>query len=298
MANRQPGRLAATEVVAAAVSNATTLALLANPASDGGSWAMTAMTLGLAAGSAAALVLGAVGLYRLLSGPAAGRDERGTRWVGPVSTAALLVSVIAAAGLGQASALVAGLAALGAVTYAGVARFLPAVGVVSLGLLAGASMLVADPRMGPVWPVMLTMTHVMACASARVSSRQRRPAWTGRDTLLAVAGWCFWSLVWLSVSTWRAGAAGPSPTGLWLAVGAAIAFAAAAVVTRGGVMRSAWAVRAMHVYNAAWLIGSGEVGWASLPVALGLIAWTADRWIGLTGPPTPKTLLQDVRKTS
>ncbi|MEM6757474.1 MAG: hypothetical protein AAF586_09925 [Planctomycetota bacterium] len=297
MADAHNNALRAPEVVAAAVSNAATLALLTRPAAGAG-WTATLCTLLLSAASAATLVVAAVGLYRLLSGGGASRRSARARWIGLASTAGLLVSVIAAAGIGQASALVAGLAAMGAVSYAAFARFLPAVGVVSLGLLAGASMLVADPRLGPVWPVMLTMTHVMACAAARVSSRHRRPGWRGRDTLLAVAGWCFWSLVWLGVSPWRAGGAEPASTGLWLAVGVAVAFATAALIGRGAPMRSAWALRVMHAYNAAWLLGLGDIAWALLPIALGTAAWAAGRHFTPPSSPSQRLFLRGVRNES
>jgi len=286
MQPHRPTSLRLFEVIGVAVSNVLTLALLTLANRPGPTpLAELLRVLGCSTVSSAALVVGAVGLYRLLGRNLPRQQPRAARRVALLSTVALLASVIAAAGIGQASALVAGLAALGVVSYAAFARFLPAVGVVSLGLIAGAAMLVASPRQGPVWPVMLTMTHVMGAAAMRLYLRHRRPAWTGRDTLAAVAGWSFWAMVWLGVSQWRGGVATASTLGLALALAVAVALVLAAVVGRAAIFRSPWAARAMHAYNIAWLLGSPTPLWAALPLALALVSPLLDRW--LTRPATP-----------
>ncbi|MEO0587892.1 MAG: hypothetical protein AAF078_09650 [Planctomycetota bacterium] len=179
-------------------------------------------------------------------------------------------------GVGEASAWVAALAALGGVFYAGFARFVPAIGVISLGLVVGASMAVPAPTQVPVWPVLLAMTHVIACAAGRAALRPR-PRWSAAHTVATLAGWCFWSLVWLGVAPWRGDVAQTPAVSVAIAAAIAAIFVLGVLASHARWVRGIAPVVALHGYATAWLVGAGHPEWAALPAALAALAWAAGR---------------------
>jgi 4-hydroxybenzoate polyprenyltransferase len=107
----------------------------------------------------------------------------------------MLVGLAAAVPLGKMSMVMALLVAAGMLFYNLTGRFVPAVGIVSLGLITAASMLLPNPRPVLVWPIVLAMTHVMAAASLRHYLAGKRPRLSAIDGWGLCIGWAFWTLL-------------------------------------------------------------------------------------------------------
>ncbi|MBB6430652.1 hypothetical protein [Algisphaera agarilytica] len=112
-----------------------------------------------------------------------------------VAIGALLVAVFSAGALGQTSFRLAVLLGAGVLFYNFAGRFVPAVGIVTIGLLHGLMMAVPNPETGFAWPVWLTLSHVMACGLVRHHLENKRPRLKPRDIWAVLLGWGFWSLM-------------------------------------------------------------------------------------------------------
>lgn len=238
----------------------------------------------------------AIGLYSFATALNDTLDMRRDRGLNParplpsgrmsVEAAAMLVAftvllaVLGSVVLGLAAVLM-GLLTSGAVLfYNAIARFVPSVGLVSIGLIYGAHMMTPNPFLVFVWPVLLVMAHALLLAAATHALSRKRPVLTGRMLAFAGAGWVFWSGVLLYVGLVRAGGlwpefvrpyAGVPP--LLLALGF-IVFAwnkarrtkdplhAAEKLRRYG---SLWAT----LYGVAWMLGQGYLSEALI---LGVLA--------------------------
>jgi len=193
---------------------------------------------------------------------------------------ALLVAITASIPLGVISvALALGCAGL-ILFYNVLGKHLGGVGVVALGVIRATHMFIANPGMSMVWPIWLTMTHVIGISAACHRLENKRPRMDGLHVWIVTGGWAFFSvamIVWMGQHDAMALA-----THRWLWVGpvaAALVFAAAATKTgeRAGSPRNAgraimrlgltWLI----VYDIVWLI-SGGLYTSALLVALLLAA--------------------------
>jgi UbiA prenyltransferase family protein len=112
-----------------------------------------------------------------------------------VAMAGLLAALGAAVAFGPVSIVLA-LVAAGAIVFYNVAgRFVPAVGVVTLGLVIGVTVVIPNPRLAFAWPILLTMTHVIAAATLRYFLAGKRPRLTPINGWGICVGWAFWILV-------------------------------------------------------------------------------------------------------
>ncbi|QQE10837.1 hypothetical protein JD969_15205 [Planctomycetota bacterium] len=111
----------------------------------------------------------------------------------------MIDAVAATIWLGKLQTVVTLLAVGGILFYNLTGRFMPAVGVVSLGLITGLVMLIPEPRPEYAWPIVLAMTHVMFCSTARHWLGGKRPRITPKDGFGICAGWLFWSMVVVGV---------------------------------------------------------------------------------------------------
>jgi 4-hydroxybenzoate polyprenyltransferase len=132
---------------------------------------------------------------------------------------ALLLAVAAAAWLGTTNTLFAiGCAGL-IVLYNGGLKYLPGVGLLLLGLIRAANMLIADPGMAYLWPVWLTMSHVIGVSGLAYVLERKRPYMNGGQALALIVGYAFWSLAMIGWMVQRAEAV---PVGYaWLGPAAA-----------------------------------------------------------------------------
>ncbi|MEM1447230.1 MAG: hypothetical protein AAGF84_14315, partial [Planctomycetota bacterium] len=152
-----------------------------------------------------------------------------------VAVGALLVAVLSAGLLGVTSLRLAVLLAAGVLFYNFAGRFVPAVGIVTLGLLHGLALALPNPDAGFAWPVLLTMTHVMGCGLVRHHLENKRPRLRPRDVWGVLLGWGFWSLTVVLLINTRREAGEPMVGGeIWIGP---------AVAVVGFLLSAAWALR-------------------------------------------------------
>ena len=282
-------------MVAAAVSGVWTMTFLAFAVEPAESRAAGLDVLGrglsllAATGAAGGLAVGAVVLNDLIDRrrdralhrepletsppappPPAGRTVLGGRSAGVLAVALLGTGVGCAAVIGIGSAAVAALLAGIIVFYNLLGRFLPAVGIVTLGLLHGLGMGLPNPAAAFAWPVLLALTHVMLTGVVRHRLEDRRPRLRGIDLAGVSMGWGFWSLGVLTLIRHRGGwGLDPGLHGVWIGPTAAVVLfvglawwltqhrgegpARRRAASRFRRLSVLWLV----VYDAAWLVSAG-----------------------------------------
>ncbi len=228
----------------------------------------------------------------------AGRIRPGQAVV--VAVTALMISVVAAAVLGPWSVWLTLFAASLVLFYNAAARFVPAVGIVTLGIIHAVHMLIPYPEMPIVLPVWWSMSHAMMLAIGVHMLESKRPRLTRRAVLGIVVGWMFWSVMLLLLAMDRGIGVWPDSVplhGLLYPAGAMIIFmvfarwkistapdwpAAAEKLKRYGAMWHA-------VYAASWLLALG-LPWPAacfgVLAVTGLVVMTVWReLLGLSGRP-------------
>lgn len=213
----------------------------------------------------------------------------------------LIVAIGAAVFLGRESMLLCLAAALMTLSYNTMAKYVPAAGLLLLGLVRAANMFVPEPRAAFLWPIWLTMTHVVVCASVLYVVEGRRPRLRGADWIGLVAGWTFWTFALVGWIRWVERGVGPPMYVMghrWLWVWPLVAVAAFVFVgsrmldterpreRREAAERFARAAALwLIVYDAAWLAGAWLfwqsallVGLLALVVLLNWLAGALTRW--------------------
>jgi hypothetical protein len=76
-------------------------------------------------------------------------------------------------------------------------KFVPAFGLVIIGLIYAGHMLIPNVRLRFIWPVWLVMTHALVISAVAHQLSRKVPPISRRAALAAVAGWAFWSAVLL-----------------------------------------------------------------------------------------------------
>lgn len=98
-------------------------------------------------------------------------------------------------------------------------KFVPAIGLVLLGLIYAGQMVVPNLNLKFVLPVWLVMTHALLVAAGVHVLGRKSPGISVRATLLAIAGWAFWSLVMFGFGWYRNRPSSPLPSGQAVASG-------------------------------------------------------------------------------
>ena len=194
----------------------------------------------------------------------------------------LLGAVLGASLLGQPAVFMCLLTAFAILFYHAVGKFIPSVGLVSLGLIYGAHMMIANPQLIFVWPVLLMMAHALLLGAITHRLGQKRPILTWPVLITAGAGWAFWTGVLLYVGKSRAGAWWPD----WVAPQVAIvpAMLAATFVLfawnksrmtkdprRGAEKLRRYGALWVTLYATGWLIGQGYLTEALYLGALSIV---------------------------
>ena len=199
-----------------------------------------------------------------------------------IAIGALLVAVAGSVPLGAISTMLCLLSAALILFYDTVGKNLAGTGVVTLGLIRAMNMLNAAPSLGYVWPIWLTMSHVIGLSAAGYRLEGKRPLLEGRSVWVVVGGWALGTvglLVWMD----HRGVAGPDG-GAWLWVGplvAAVLFIIIAMRTvrgapsrrTGGGLLMKRGLLWLIVYDAAWLLGGGLWWQGALVGSLLPLAW-------------------------
>ena len=215
-----------------------------------------------------------------------------------ITVGALLVGVLGSVPLGAASVVIALATAALILFYNALGKYLPGVGVLSLGLIRAMHMFIAAPALGYCWPVWLALTHVIGISAAAHRLEGKRPELRGAQVWIVVGAWIFLTLALIGWMSHRDALLSPAQP--WLPVGptiAALVFVAVAIVTgrrrpqplAGGLLIKRgllWLI----VYDAAWL-ASAELWWQAVLVGILLPAAFTSMWLirrikDLTEPPT------------
>ncbi len=161
-------------------------------------------------------------------------------------------------------------------------KFFPAVGILMLGLIRAAHMVLPNPPMSFLYPVWLTMTHVVFTWAVAHQVEGKRPRLGQVGWAVLLGGWAFWTLVMARWAGWRAI---PLTLPVWtwllpiLAAGVFVLLALRILIPAWGearAMRDAGgrfmrlALLWLIVYDACWLLGGGWL-WQGA-VHLGLLA--------------------------
>ncbi len=201
-----------------------------------------------------------------------------------LAMAGLLAALGAAVALGSLSIIMALVAAAGIAFYNLAGRFVPSVGIITLGLVVGIAALIPNPRMVFAWPILLMMTHTITAATVRHWLAGKRPAMSPLDGWGIAVGWVFWSLVVLMLIRVRGEGIKHEGVGLiWL--GPAVAAVIFTLLTwlilgpstlaprarRGTATRfTRLAMVWLIVFNASWLFSAG-LWWQGLLVSALLV---------------------------
>lgn len=200
----------------------------------------------------------------------------------------LLMAILSAMPLGSASVVICLAVAALSLLFNLMGKFLPAVGVVSLGLIQAGVMFIANPQLSYAWPIWLAMTHVIWSVALMYETRGKRPKLRAGSWWSICGGWVFWSLL---LVTWMRSRGEPMPTPDWVWLPPTLAAVAFALVSwamwrnlkpQAGRYRSrtaqrfgslAWAWLAL--YHAGWLMLTSAWPWA---VVMGLAFALSAAW--------------------
>ncbi|MEM1166322.1 MAG: hypothetical protein AAGI30_08535 [Planctomycetota bacterium] len=195
---------------------------------------------------------------------------------------ALLVAVLGSAALGVPAVIMCLGTAVAVMLYNAALRFLPAVGLVMLGLIYGAHMMAANVHLAFIWPVWLSMTHALFAGAVTHRLRGARPALNGGTLAAAVLAYAVWSAVLIFVGWRRMGGPWPewelSPLAAILPSILAVGFIVLAwrKSRTAGTSRAAadkvqrYAALWLALYAAGWMLGAGHRGEALLLGGLAL----------------------------
>jgi 4-hydroxybenzoate polyprenyltransferase len=131
----------------------------------------------------------------------AGRIRAGQAVV--ITIGALLLAIAAAIPFGTGGLVLAVLAATAALFYNAAGKHLPAIGVITAGLVHVAHMLVPNHEMAFMLPVWLIFTHVLVTSVIGYQLEGKRPQLTGLGFAGILIGWGFWSIVILGIAARR-----------------------------------------------------------------------------------------------
>ena len=192
----------------------------------------------------------------------AGRIRMGQAIV--VTVSALLVAMLGGIALGKESAGVTLLTATAILFYNAAGKYVPAVGVVVVGLIHAAHMLIPNPQLEFTLPAVLVMTHAMVIAALVHELEQKRPRLRWRAIAAIALGWACWSSLLLWAGARNGGRIWLAEAG-WIEafypIAAVLGFAAVAWWKGTGVHGAAAAEKLKRygamwqaLYGAAWLM--------------------------------------------
>lgn len=195
-----------------------------------------------------------------------------------LTVSTILLAMLGALMLGTEPAMLAIVTAAAILLFNASAKFLPSVGLVLLGLIYAAHMLIANPQMLFLWPVWLAMTHTLAVGAFTHHLAGRRPTLNRQTLVLAVLGWLFWSMVLAGLSIYRNGSLWPDfvPGSAAIApallAGLYLLFAFSKMRSTRSASKAADKVQRygalwLPMYAAAWCFGAGLL-WPGVALAL------------------------------
>jgi hypothetical protein len=184
-----------------------------------------------------------------------------------VTVGALIVAVLAGNAMGMWALWITLVTAAGILFYNATGRFIPPVGVVTIGLIHAAHMLIPNHQIQITLPVWLVMTHTMVIAVAVHRLEDKRPRLNRQAYLGIIFGWLTWSVLLLGAGFLQSGTIWPSERSgldlLYPAMAVALFLAVARWKTSGVGPRAAaeklkrYGAMWESLYGAAWLLALG-----------------------------------------
>ncbi len=123
----------------------------------------------------------------------AGRIRRGQAVI--VAVAALMTAILSAELFGTISLWITLFAAAAVLFYNAAGKYIPSVGIITIGLVHAANMFIPNHELAFTIPVWLIMTHVVVIAVLVHTLEDKRPRLNRRAVTAILAGWVFWSLL-------------------------------------------------------------------------------------------------------
>jgi len=148
-----------------------------------------------------------------------------------VTIGSLLVAMLGGVMLGLAAVGMTLLTAAGVLFYNATGKYIPAIGLTTVGLVHAAHMLIPNVNLQFTLPVWLVMTHAMVIAALVHHLEEKRPRLRRRAIIASVVGWLVWSFVLLGTPMFRGEGLWPNDAnmlGLICPIGAVICFVAVA----------------------------------------------------------------------
>lgn len=198
-----------------------------------------------------------------------------------IAVGALLVAIAASIPLGAMSTMLCLITAGLILFYNAFGKHLGGIGIVTLGLVRSVNMLIANPSLGYMWPVWLTMTHVVGLSAAAHRLEGKRPRLHGAQIWITAIGWAFVTVV-MMLWMHRHNTSPPDRPWMWAGPVAAMAvFTIIGIITQrkapsepaAGALLIKRGLLWLIIYDAAWLASDG-LWWqmgaviALLPAAL------------------------------
>lgn len=192
-------------------------------------------------------------------------------WAVVLVVATFMIAVVGASLMGMEAVLLTVLVAAAILFFNAAAKYIPAVGLVLLGLIYAGHMVVPNLYLVFVWPIWLVMSHSLAAGWLAHVIGRKVPRLSQRAVLFAFAGWGFWSFVML-ISGWYRGRGTGGLWPEWVNPSAAIGPLALAALfalvvwrkvkhagrgARSGEKISRYGSLWLSLYACAWLIGQG-----------------------------------------
>lgn len=218
-----------------------------------------------------------------------------------VTVGALLAALLAALAFGDGGLLLAALAAAGILFFNAVGKHIPAVGLITIGLIHAATMAVPDIRIAFTLPIWLVVTHAVAVATGVYILEGKRPTLSRRSMVAVAVGYLFWSTIILGTGIARSGLddlwpRGAAIAGLFWPLLAVASFVVVARRKAEGVSPRVAAEKLRRygamwhcLYGAAWLLAMNlheQATWMGLLALVGFAGMTVIKEVnGLTGRP-------------
>lgn len=227
----------------------------------------------------------------------AGRIKAGQAVV--VAFGALIVAVLGGAWMGTGAVCLTLLAASGLLFYNATGKFIPSVGIVTVGLVHAVHMMIPNYQLTFLLPVWLVMTHAMVITGIVHVLEDKRPVLSRRALAGVVLGWAAWSTLIIGAGAMQSPGLWPEDASLFGLLYPLIAVLAFAMVAWWKTMRVSGRSAAEKLkrygamwqclYGASWLLAIGltvQAAWLGAFAVAGFIGMTVIRELtGVTGQP-------------
>ncbi len=208
----------------------------------------------------------------------------------PLLVGTMILAVLGATAFGTRAVLMTLALQAAILVFNAAGKFIPAIGLVFLGLIYGGHMLVPNLHLRFLWPVWWVMTHALIVGAVTYRMANKVPKLSRRAVVAAIVGWLFWSGVLLYRQWKHTGGEGVWPA--WVPVRAVAwpaGLAALFVLTSwrrvlkyGSGPRAAEKIERygalwLSFYGCAWLVGTDH-----LQAAAAMLGLAAASVVGMT----------------